>query len=93
MVSSFYFKNFLPRHVYVYAIINFDNVKCTFYGDMQEWSLMRTCLVAWIMCYNVWIGHSQTTFDVLQYGALGDGRTDDSPVTHFSLMSFSSSQT
>ncbi|XP_028779277.1 probable polygalacturonase At3g15720 [Neltuma alba] len=46
---------------------------------MQEGSELRVFLIVWIGWCNVWLGHSQTIFNVLQYGAIGNAQTDDSP--------------
>ena len=30
----------------------------------------------------LWVGHGRSTFDLLSYGAKGNGQTDDSSVCH-----------
>lgn len=36
-----------------------------------------------ILIFWIGFGHGQRTFDVLKYGAAGDGKTDDSKVIYF----------
>lgn len=63
-----------------------------FYTWTETFFLEQELLLATVFIFSIGFGDASKPFNVLSFGAVGDGKTDDSPVNTLILISLSLSK-